>query len=144
MDCEMVGVGRDGKYYMLARVSIVNHFGNCVYDKYVKPRQLVTDYRTKFSGIRPGDIKNGENFKIVQKEVSDMLKKKVLIGHGIRSDLHCLSLDHPKKNIRDTSMYKPFQLALEIKHTPSLKLLASKMLGESIQVSKSLSHLAST
>ena len=85
MDCEMVGVGRSGKVSRgrdsLARVSIVNHLGNCIYDKYVKPRRNVTDYRTEYSGIRPEDIENGEKFKTVQKEVSDMLKGKVLIGH---------------------------------------------------------------
>ena len=38
----------------------MNHFGHCVYDKYVKPREKVTDYRTAVSGIRPKDIANGE------------------------------------------------------------------------------------
>ena len=45
MDCEMVGVGRDGTDSVLARVSIVNHFGHPVYDKFVSPREKVTDYR---------------------------------------------------------------------------------------------------
>ena len=47
MDCEMVGVGRDGTDSVLARVSIVNHFGHAVYDKFVSPREKVTDYRCK-------------------------------------------------------------------------------------------------
>ena len=59
IDCEMVGVGFGGKDSVLARVSIVNHFGHCIYDKYVKPREKVTDYRTAVSGIRPKDIENG-------------------------------------------------------------------------------------
>ena len=33
MDCEMVGVGPGGTDSVLARVSIVNHFGHTVYDK---------------------------------------------------------------------------------------------------------------
>lgn len=45
----------------MARVSLVNHFGKCIYDKYVKPTEKVTDYRTEFSGIRPEDIKDGES-----------------------------------------------------------------------------------
>ena len=60
MDCEMIGVGEDGKDSILARVSIVNHFGHCVYDKYVKPTEKVTDYRTKVSGIRPANVLNGK------------------------------------------------------------------------------------
>ena len=134
MDCEMVGVGYGGKDSILARASIVNHFGNCVYDKYVKPTEKVTDYRTKVSGIRPEDIKNGEEFKTVQKEISDMLTGRVLIGHSIKHDLKVLFLDHPKKNIRDTSMYKPFRSAFGGK-TPSLKNLTSRMLGVAVQVS---------
>lgn len=59
LDCEMVGIGSDGKDSALARVSIVNQFGKCVYDKYVTPGEEVTDYRTEFSGIRPHNLKNG-------------------------------------------------------------------------------------
>ena len=57
----MVGVGFGGKDSVLARVSIVNHFGHCIYDKYVKPREKVTDYRTAVSGIRPEDIEDGSS-----------------------------------------------------------------------------------
>jgi hypothetical protein len=38
LDCEMVGVGIEGKESMLARVCIINSFGNVIYDKFVKPR----------------------------------------------------------------------------------------------------------
>ena len=60
MDCEMVGIGSGGVDSVLARVSLVNQFGKCIYDKYVKPREQVTDFRTQFSGIRPADLKNGK------------------------------------------------------------------------------------
>lgn len=63
IDCEMVGVGPDGEDSILARVSLVNQFGKCIYDKYVKPTEKVTDYRTAVSGIRPQDIKDGESWK---------------------------------------------------------------------------------
>lgn len=55
----MVGVGPKGEDSILARVSIVNQFGKCVYDKYVKPTEKVTDYRTAVSGIRPQNINTG-------------------------------------------------------------------------------------
>lgn len=61
IDCEMVGVGPDGEDSILARVSLVNQFGKCIYDKYVKPTEKVTDYRTAVSGIRPEDIKDGKS-----------------------------------------------------------------------------------
>lgn len=56
----MVGVGIDGKDNMLARVSLVNSFGETVYDEFVAPMQKVVDYRTGVSGVRPEDLKGGE------------------------------------------------------------------------------------
>lgn len=131
MDCEMVGVG-DGTESMLARVSIVNRHGNCVYDKYVKPREKVVDYRTAVSGIRPEHLRDGEDFNIVQKEVADILKGRILIGHALKHDLSVLYLSHPRKYWRDTSRYKPFR-QLSKGNTPSLKKLAHELLGKEIQ-----------
>jgi len=56
----MVGVGSGGVESALARVSIVNQQGDCVYDKFVVPGDEVTDYRTQFSGIRPHNLQNGK------------------------------------------------------------------------------------
>ena len=58
----MVGGGnKDCEYSMLARCSVVNHHGNILYDKYVRPIDTVVNYRTKYSGIKPGHLKNGED-----------------------------------------------------------------------------------
>ncbi|KAM9324235.1 RNA exonuclease 4 [Gastrophryne carolinensis] len=132
MDCEMVGVGNDGEESILARVSIVNQFGKCVYDKFVKPTERVTDYRTQVSGIRPQDIKGGEQFKVVQKEVSEILQGRILVGHAVHNDLKILFLDHPKKAIRDTQKYKPFRQKVK-SGRPSLKLLCEKILSVKVQ-----------
>ncbi|XP_053137719.1 RNA exonuclease 4 [Hemicordylus capensis] len=135
MDCEMVGVGPKDEDSILARVSIVNLFGKCVYDKYVKATEKVTDYRTAVSGIRPEDLKTGEDFKVVQKEVADILKGRILVGHALHNDLKILFLDHPKKKIRDTQRYKPFKQ--EVKSgRPSLKLLCEKLLNVKVQTSE--------
>lgn len=69
----MVGVGPTGEESIVARVSIVNQFGKCVYDKYVKPTQQVTDYRTAVSGIRPENLKQGGSFT-----AHDLRKEKQL------------------------------------------------------------------
>ncbi|XP_036607905.1 RNA exonuclease 4 [Trichosurus vulpecula] len=135
MDCEMVGAGPDGEENILARVSIVNQFGKCVYDKYVKPTEKVTDYRTDVSGIRPEDIKHGEEYQVVQKEVAELLKGRILVGHALHNDLKILLLDHPKKKIRDTQKYKPFRTQVK-SGRPSLKLLSEKILGIKIQQSE--------
>ncbi|XP_052072519.1 uncharacterized protein LOC127710604 [Mytilus californianus] len=132
IDCEMVGVGWDGRDNQLARVSIVNHFGNCVYDKFVKPKEKVTDYRTHVSGIRPEDIENANDFEKVQKEVCEILKDRLLIGHAIQNDLKVLYVSHPKKMIRDSSRYKPFRQLFDGRN-PSLKKLTAKVLGVTVQ-----------
>jgi len=57
----MVGVGIDGEESSLARVSIVNYHGAVLLDEVVKQRERVVDYRTEWSGIRPGDMVNGKS-----------------------------------------------------------------------------------
>lgn len=133
MDCEMVGVGHNGQDDMLARVSIVNKSGVVLLDKYVKPRQPVTDYRTSVSGIRPSDIENGEDFKAVQEEVVKMLQGKILVGHALRNDLAVLNIKHPAAHIRDTSRYKPLCKLVSNGQTPSLKRVTLTLLGKEIQ-----------
>ncbi|XP_071319688.1 RNA exonuclease 4 [Trachinotus anak] len=132
IDCEMVGVGPDGEDSILARVSLVNQFGKCIYDKYVKPTEKVTDYRTAFSGIRPEDIKDGEDVRTVQREVAEILKGRIVVGHAIHNDLKILLLDHPKKKIRDTQKYKPFKKTVK-SGRPSLKLLCREILNVKVQ-----------
>ncbi|NXQ17339.1 REXO4 exonuclease, partial [Peucedramus taeniatus] len=135
MDCEMVGVGPKGEDSILARVSIVNQFGKCVYDKYVKPTEKVTDYRTAVSGIRPQNINSGEDFKTVQKEVAEILQGRILVGHALRNDLKVLLLDHPHKKIRDTQRYKLFKQRVKSSR-PSLKLLCEKLLNVQVQTAE--------
>ena len=135
MDCEMVGVGPSGEDSIVARVSIVNLFGKCIYDKYVKPTEEVTDYRTAVSGIRPEHLKTGEDFKTVQKEVADILNGRILVGHALHNDLKVLFLDHPKKKIRDTQKYKPFRQRVK-NARPSLKLLCDRLLDVQVQTSE--------
>ncbi|XP_066569120.1 RNA exonuclease 4 [Amia ocellicauda] len=132
MDCEMVGVGYKGEDSIVARVSIVNQFGKCIYDKYVKPTEKVTDYRTAVSGIRPQDIKNGANVKVVQREVANIIQGRILVGHAIHNDLKILLLDHPKRKIRDTQKYKPFKQIVKCGR-PSLKHLCEKILHVKVQ-----------
>ncbi|XP_026888474.2 RNA exonuclease 4 isoform X2 [Electrophorus electricus] len=132
VDCEMVGVGPDGEESMLARVSIVNQFGKCLYDKYVRPMEPVTDYRTAVSGIRPADIENGEDFKTVQQEVAQILEGRILVGHAIHNDLKILLLDHPKKMIRDTQKYKPFKKIAK-SGRPALRVLCREVLNVKVQ-----------
>lgn len=131
IDCEMVGIDC-GKDNMLARVSLVNTYGNCIYDKYVLPSEPVVDYRTHVSGIRPKDLLNGKPFETVQKEVAEILQGRLLVGHALKNDLKVLFLSHPRRSLRDTSRYKPFR-KFTSGRTPSLRKLAEDVLGVKIQ-----------
>jgi len=132
MDCEFVGVGPNGMDNMVARISLVNAHGECVYDKYVKPTEDVTDYRTAISGIREENLVSGEEFDVVQKEVCEMIEGHRMVGHAINHDFKVLHLSHPKRDIRDTSKYKPFRAIAHTKH-PALKKLCQLVLGIRIQ-----------
>ncbi|RUS15828.1 ribonuclease H-like domain-containing protein, partial [Endogone sp. FLAS-F59071] len=158
IDCEMVGVGPDGVQSVLARVSVVNFHGATLLDRYVQPLERVTDFRTAVSGITPKLIANGNcsfsssltipfaptsphlisscpaapTFKEVQAEVAALLKDRVLVGHAVENDLKVLLLNHPRRDIRDTSRYKPFR-KLTGGRTPALRRLAKELLGLVIQ-----------
>lgn len=56
----MVGCGPNGCVSKLGRVSLVDYYGNVVYDSFVH-QENVTDYRTWISGIRPADLRDGRS-----------------------------------------------------------------------------------
>lgn len=132
MDCEMVGVGGEEDRSVLARVSIVNYNGAQVYDSFVRPKEFVTDWRTKVSGVSPKNMPTARSFEDVQASVAEILKGSVLVGHAIKNDLDVLMIGHPKKDIRDTSRFIGFRKYASGR-TPSLKKLASEVLGVQIQ-----------
>ncbi|CAJ0894193.1 7368_t:CDS:2 [Entrophospora sp. SA101] len=124
IDCEMVGVGYNGIISELARVSIVNYYGVTLMDKYVKPKQKVTDYRTQFTC----------DFKDIHKEVKDLMEGNLVIGQSLGFDFNVLKLYHPISMVRDTSYY--YHIIYDVTRqltTPSLKKLAREVLGLEIQ-----------
>lgn len=110
LDCEMVGIGLSGKQSALARCCIVDFEGVVIYDKYVRPKGFVTDFRTQWSGIRKQDLRAGEAITLLecQENVASILKSKFLVGHALKNDLDVLMLSHPRKMIRDTATFKPY------------------------------------
>ncbi|KAI4322980.1 hypothetical protein L6164_022625 [Bauhinia variegata] len=129
MDCEMVGVGQGNKS-ALGRVTLVNKWGNVIYDEFVRPVERVVDFRTKISGIRPRDLKKGKDFWTAQKKVAEFIKGRILVGHALHNDFKALLLSHPKKDVRDTSEYQPF---LKEGGKRALRHLAAELLGAQIQ-----------
>lgn len=129
INCENVGVKHGN---MLARVSIVNYKSKIIYDKFVKPTEKVTDYRTSLNGIQPKDIEHGEEISELKKEVAQILKNKLLVGHALERHFRLLNISHPEHMLRDTSTYPQF-MKLTGGYPPSLKKLALHFLGASIQ-----------
>lgn len=131
----MVGVGkrkRDG----LARVSIVDYHGKVLYNKYVKPKVPITDYRTRWSGIMPHHMKGAVSFKQARTETLKIIKDKIVVGHALHHDFKVLKINRNTCNVRDTSHCLQLrQLAgFPRNQTPSLRKLASAVLQRDIQV----------
>jgi len=128
MDCEMCFTLQGLE---LARVSLVNLYGQVVYDTLVKPSAEVVDYNTKFSGITEEDMSNVT--KTLPEVQSDLLNfihaETILMGHGLGNDLRALRLIH--KNVVDTSVMFPHYLGLPYRN--GLKTLALKVLDRKIQ-----------
>ncbi|XP_053182534.1 interferon-stimulated 20 kDa exonuclease-like 2 [Scomber japonicus] len=103
VDCEMVGTGPKGRNSQLARCSIVSYEGDVVYDKFINPSVPVTDYRTRWSGIRRRDLEKATPYAEARKEILKLLMGKVVIGHAIHNDFKVLGYSHPAVLTRDTS-----------------------------------------
>ncbi|KHN99305.1 RNA exonuclease 4 [Metarhizium album ARSEF 1941] len=132
LDCEMVGVGQGAHESALARISLVDFHGRQIYDSYVKPTERVSDWRTAVSGVSQREMRFAREFEDVQREVSDIIKGRILVGHDIKHDLDVLKLSHPLRDIRDTAKHHAFK---KYGHgrKPSLRVLARELLAMEIQ-----------
>ncbi|XP_017283974.1 interferon-stimulated 20 kDa exonuclease-like 2 [Kryptolebias marmoratus] len=138
IDCEMVGTGPKGSISQLARCSIISYDGDVVYDKFIKPSMPITDYRTKWSGIRPRDLLKATPFSEARKEILRLLMGKVVVGHAIHNDFKALSYTHPSVLTRDTSRIPLLNLKAGFgeKECASLKRLTKAIFNRDIQVGK--------
>lgn len=138
LDCEMVGTGPGGRCSELARCSILDYHGNILYDKYVQPCQPITDYRTRWSGIRRHHLHNATPFAQAREEVLSILEGKVVIGHSIYNDFEALDVLHPGHMVRDTSTTRLLSRLAGFPREccPSLKILACKLLNRRIQAGR--------
>jgi RNA exonuclease 4 len=140
LDCEMVGVGSDGRQSVLARVCMIDGFGGLLLDSFVRPVERVTDFRTRITGIRHKDLFGPSSKAITlteaQKKCADLLEGKLLIGHSVHHDLSVLMLSHPKGMTVDVSVL-PRILGLKEgeKRILALKELSKTHLRVSIQCS---------
>ncbi|XP_026139819.1 interferon-stimulated 20 kDa exonuclease-like 2 [Carassius auratus] len=138
LDCEMVGTGPKGCRNELARCSIVTYEGDVIYDKYIKPINPVTDFRTRWSGIRRQDLLHAIPFDQAQKEILKIITGKVVVGHAIHNDFKVLKYFHPACQTRDTARIPLLnqKAGLPVNEMVSLKKLTKAILKKDIQTGK--------
>ncbi|KAJ7307119.1 hypothetical protein JRQ81_009101 [Phrynocephalus forsythii] len=136
IDCEMVGTGPGGRNSDLARCSVVGYDGDVIYDKYVRPLSPITNYRTRWSGIRRQHMANAVPFRVAQKEILKILSGKIVVGHAIHNDFKALKYFHPKSLTRDTSKIPLLnhKAGFPENEVASLKRLTKQLLHKDIQV----------
>lgn len=108
LDCERI-LTTEGE--RLARVSIVNYYGNIVFDTLVKPcdfhddKYSVIDYREWITGIKPIDLMNAPSFSNIEPILQKIVKGKTIVGHSLADDLEILKIENIKNEFefRDIS-----------------------------------------
>ncbi|EGV60415.1 hypothetical protein CANTEDRAFT_111603 [Yamadazyma tenuis ATCC 10573] len=129
VDCEFCQT-LNGKE--LARISVINFQNDVVLDEYVKPKEMIIDYLTKYSGITEQLL---EGVTTTLEDIQDTLLELVssddiLIGHSLSSDLNILKIRHP--NIVDTCFC--YHHVRGPPYRPGLKWLTKTHLSRDIQM----------
>lgn len=127
LDCEMCYTVHGLE---LTRVSVVDMYGKCIYDSFVKPDSEIIDYSTQFSGITP-EMLSGVTTTVadVQRDLLNFINSEtILIGHGLENDLRALKIIH--ENVIDSSLMPNDAGGL---FRISLKHLCSRLLKIDIQ-----------
>ena len=70
----------------IARISIVNYYGNTLYDKLIKPETSILDYRSTISGIKEGSLDNAPSIKQCREEIILLLKFIVVKNYKGKSN----------------------------------------------------------
>lgn len=92
LDCERVLTNKGER---LARVSIVNFYGNIVFDTLVKPcnfyyeEHQVLDYREWITGIKPIDLEHAPTFSNIEPIVSSFSFLSFLDLKNLEKQNHC-------------------------------------------------------
>jgi hypothetical protein len=90
-------------------------------DTFVRVEERVTDSRTHVSVVRACDLKSprATSFGNCRRLVKEMIRNKILVGHGLNNDFTVLGIDHPWYNVRDASLYQPY--IIKVDHFGSLQ-----------------------
>lgn len=137
LDCEFLGIGPKGSTSVLGRCSIINYNGHVIYDKFVCPREVITDFRTRWSGIRPSDMAKALPVDDAMREINNCLANKIVVGHAVYNDFKVLGMQRQPHTVRDTTACRHLtERAGFARQCNGLKKLSEAVLGRKIQVGK--------
>ncbi|KAF2814372.1 exonuclease, partial [Mytilinidion resinicola] len=139
LDCEMVGVGRNGESEV-ARLSAIDYLsGEVLIDSLVQPTRPVTDWRTRFSGI----TKNAMAVAVAENRVlkgwpearAELWKyidsNTVLVGQALHHDFDGLRMQHWK--VVDSGILAKDAVGTGVSRQWGLKTMCDQFLGIEIQ-----------
>lgn len=93
VDVECVATGKRHDAREVCLVSMVDADSNVLLSKKVKPESPVVSYLTPLTGVREGDLDNGERLADVLTQVKALLGRDVvLVGQGVKNDIVWLKL----------------------------------------------------
>jgi DNA polymerase III epsilon subunit-like protein len=136
----MVGIGPKATTSELARLSAIDWFtGELVIDALVQPDCVVTDWRTKWSGITAEimevAVTSGDALKGSSAARAELFKymdsSTVLVGHALRYDLAALGIHH---NVMvDSAVLAKEAVGKNVRRDWGLKTLCTELLGVTVQ-----------
>lgn len=98
--------GGGGDRQLLAHAVLVSLRDAVQYDRHVRISEQVVDYARRYSGIRPADVAphapGADELDDVRRAVHPLFFGLVLVGHGLKSNLHVLQVAHPPELRLDT------------------------------------------
>lgn len=125
LDCEMV---RTSEGFALGRVTLLNHDGSLLYDRYIKPNLDVVDFLSEYSGLTHDLLKDGISFESAQRDILEFIgTESIVLGHGLEHDLNILQIF--TEHLIDTSYLYQSMDGYKIK----LSQLSKNKLNENIQ-----------
>ena len=108
VECVATGVRHDA--HAVGLVAVVDKHERVVLNKKVKPTEKIVSYLTPRTGIREGDLDDGESLESVIAEVKALLGPDVvLVGQSVISDVEWLHLEQGVNYSRRVELGELFQ-----------------------------------
>ncbi|CAL8124286.1 unnamed protein product [Orchesella dallaii] len=131
IDCEMCEAENNNQ--ALTKIAIVDEGLNVVYETFVKPKERIIDYRTRWSGVTKEMIDpvctTVEDVQSRVREIVAQAPDCIFIGQSLNCDLQAIRMTHPY--VIDTSVI--FNLTGVEGRKSKLKHLCWNLMNEDIQ-----------